>query len=40
MAAVALREDRLDLISLAPVLAAKVPVQRFLLIGIAQTDNH
>jgi hypothetical protein len=28
--AVALREDRLDLISLGPIIAAKVPVQRFL----------
>jgi len=30
IAAVALREDRLDLIGLAPVVAAKVPVKRFI----------
>jgi hypothetical protein len=30
MVAVALREDRLDLISLAPVVEAKLPVQRFI----------
>ncbi len=30
VAAVALREDRLDLISLGPLIAAKVPVKRFL----------